>query len=195
MSTLPEPLRLAVIVGSTRAERLSPQVASWFTGQVAQRADMTVDVIDLLGARLPDSLEPQASEVAELRPRLAEADGFVLVVPEYNHSFPGVLKTAIDSYTTEWHAKPVAFVSYGLGLAGGARAVEQLRPVFAELHAMSVRDTVMFPGILEHVGPDGTFPRAPELAAAAAKIMLDQLAWWATVLREARSRHPYQAMQ
>ncbi|MGI5292094.1 NADPH-dependent FMN reductase [Nonomuraea polychroma] len=194
MSTHPAPLRLAVIVGSARAERLAPQVVSWFTEQIAQRADMSVDVIDLLQARLPDSLDPQAPEVATLRPRLAGADGFVVVVPEYNHSFPGVVKTAIDCYTTEWHAKPVGFISYGLSRTGGARAVEHLRQVFAELHAVSVRNAVEFPAVLEHFGPDGRLPRESG-SEAAAKVMLDQLAWWAWALRDAKSRRPYEAMR
>jgi len=59
-------------------------------------------------------------------------DAFVVVTPEYNHGYPGPLKTAIDSVGREWHAKPVGFVCYG-GLSGGLRAVEQLRIVFASV--------------------------------------------------------------
>ncbi len=68
---------------------------------------------------------------------------FVVVTPEYNHSFPGPLKAAIDRHVTPWQAKPVGFVSYG-GISGGLRAVEHLRQVFAELHAVTVRETVSF---------------------------------------------------
>ncbi|HEX2313980.1 MAG TPA: NAD(P)H-dependent oxidoreductase [Thermomonospora sp.] len=191
MDVSPEPIRLAVIVGSARRERLAPQVAGWFTGQLAQRADMAADVIDLLDTPLPASLDPDAPEVAAYRPRIAAADAYVMVVPEYNHSFPGVLKTAIDSCTTEWRAKPVGFVSYGLSRSGGLRAVEQLRQVMAELHAVGVRDTVCFPGVLDQFDADGSFPRDAEGAATAVKVMLDQLAWWALALREAKARRPY----
>ena len=67
----------------------------------------------------------------------------MIVTPEYNHSFPASLKNTIDWFDSEWHAKPVGFVSYG-GMAGGQRAVEHLRQVFAELHAVTVRDTLSF---------------------------------------------------
>ncbi len=72
---------------------------------------------------------------------MAEADAFLVVTPEYNHGYPAALKELIDSVYEPWHAKPVAFVSYG-GASGGIRAVEQLRQVFAELHAVTLRDGV-----------------------------------------------------
>ncbi len=74
---------------------------------------------------------------------LSEADAFIVVTPEYNHSFTASLKFVLDLVYEPWQGKPVAFVSYG-GISGGLRAVEQLRLVFAELHAVTVRDTVSF---------------------------------------------------
>lgn len=122
-------------------------------------------------------------------PHLAAADAFVVLTPEYNHSFPASLKTLIDWHFHEWRAKPVAFVSYG-GLSGGLRAVEQLRQVFAELHAVTVRDTVSFHNAGASFDDQGRHkdPSAPD---AAAKVMLDQLAWWGLALREAKSVRPY----
>ena len=125
------------------------------------------------------------------RARLAAADAFVIVTPEYNHSYPASLKTLIDWHFTEWQAKPVAFVSYG-GLAGGLRAVEHLRGVLAELHAVTVRDTVSFHQAWERFGPDSR-PVDPAECTTAAKTMLDQLVWWARALREARTARPYVA--
>src|SRR5262245_18097582 len=137
-------LLLTIITGSTRQGRFAPTVAGWFASQAGRRDDMTVDLIDLAEARLPDVLSDKpAPEVAAITPRLANADAFVVVIPEYNHSFPAPLKNASDWHFKEWRAKPVGFVSYG-GISGGLRAVEQLRQVFAELHAVTVRDTVSF---------------------------------------------------
>jgi NAD(P)H-dependent FMN reductase len=183
-------LRLAIIIGSTREGRFAPTVARWFTGRAEEHGDMDVDVLDLAEARLPATLtnEPPP-EVAAFTPRLAAADAYVVVTPEYNHSFPASLKSAIDWHFTEWQAKPIGFVSYG-GMAGGLRAVEHLRQVFAELHAVTVRDTVSFHGAHNRFDPDG-LPRSPEECDAAAKAMLGQLAWWARALREAKSRQPY----
>lgn len=184
------PLLLAIIVGSTRQGRFAPTVANWFAGQASRRDDVTVDVIDLAEARLPDVLsEKPAPEVSAITSRLADADAFVVVTPEYNHSFPAPLKTAIDWHYQEWRAKPVGFVSYG-GMAGGLRAVEQLRQVFAELHAVTVRDTVSFHAAWAQFDSEGR-PKDPEGYERAAKSMLDQLVWWGQVLREARAQRPY----
>ncbi|MFF2554438.1 NADPH-dependent FMN reductase [Nocardia sp. NPDC058058] len=185
------PLRAAVILASTREGRFGPTVAHWFTDRVAARTDFTVDLIDLAEHPMPAVLtrEP-APEMADITARLDAADAFVIVTPEYNHSFPASLKTVIDWHYTQWQAKPVGFVSYG-GLAGGLRAVEQLRPVFAELHAVTVRDTVSFHNAWDRFGSDGApLDPGPELAA---KAMLDQLLWWGRALRQARTAAPYAA--
>jgi NAD(P)H-dependent FMN reductase len=169
-------------------------VARWFVAQARQRADLAVDVVDLADAPLPNSLDDNAPEVVALRPRLASADAFVLVVPEYNRSIPGPLKTLVDCFNAEWVAKPVGFVSYGLSMAGGVRAVEHLRQIFAEFHAVGMKDVVTFPRILDHFDADGGFlidADAAEGGAAAAKLMLDQLDWWARALRDAKARRPY----
>jgi NAD(P)H-dependent FMN reductase len=183
-------LLLAIIIGSTRQGRFAPTVANWFAGQAGRRDDMTVDVIDLAESRLPDVLaDKPAPEVAAITPRLANANAFVVVTPEYNHSFPAPLKNAIDWHFKEWRAKPVGFVSYG-GMGGGLRAVEQLRQVFAELHAVTVRDTVSFHGAWTQFDSEGR-PKDPERYERAAQSMLDQLAWWGQALREARAQRPY----
>lgn len=188
-------IKLAIIIGSTRRGRFAPVVANWFADQAKERDDLDVDVLDLAEVGLPDVLhgfgEEPAEEVRAVTPRLADADAFVVVTPEYNHSFPAPLKSAIDWHYTEWQAKPVGFVSYG-GVGGGLRAVEQLRQVFAELHAVTVRDTVSFHGAWSRFDDDGA-PLDPEGVNGAAKTMLDQLVWWGTALNEARSKRPYGA--
>lgn len=184
-------VRAVVVVGSARDGRLAPDIARWLTDQTDRRDDLVTDVVDLVDALLPASLAPDAPQTVALRPRLAAADAFVFVVPEYNRGIPGPLKTLIDSFHVEWEAKPVAFVGYGLGLAGGVRAVEHLRQVFAEFHCVGVKDTVSFPRVLEQYDAEGRFPADVEAAAAAAKVMLDQLVWWGRMLRDAKRLRPY----
>jgi NAD(P)H-dependent FMN reductase len=151
---------------------------------------MAVEVIDLAEAQLPEVLGEAAGPAASMvRERLADADAFVIVTPEYNHSFPAALKHAIDWHGKEWHAKPIGFVSYG-GRAGGLRAVEQLRQVFAEMHAVTIRDGVSFHDVWTQFAADGSLAN-PNRCEAAAAVMLEQLAWWAGALREARSNKPY----
>ncbi|GAA2387430.1 NAD(P)H-dependent oxidoreductase [Streptomyces glaucosporus] len=172
--------RLAVIFGSVREGRFVTTVGEWFVRRAERRDDVKLDVIDL--AR-PDG------DGRGLGERIEAADAVVVVVPEYNHSFPGELKVAIDSLRAQWRAKPVGFVSYG-GRGGGLRAVEQLRLVFAELHAPTVREVVSFHDAWAAFGPDGE-PLDADAAADAATALLDRLAWWAPALRRARENAPY----
>lgn len=190
-----ERLRLAVIIGSVREGRFAPTVANWFIDVARQHGEFEVDVVDLAELPLPLVLGPPAEEglrsLGVITPILEAAAAFVVVTPEYNHSFPASLKNAIDWHFTQWQAKPVGFVSYG-GLAGGLRSVEHLRQVFAELHAVTVRDTVSFHGAPAKFHEDGQ-PKESKECNAAAKVMLDQLVWWAEALREARDKRPYEA--
>ncbi|ADB33640.1 NADPH-dependent FMN reductase [Kribbella flavida DSM 17836] len=189
-------LNVAVIVGSTRSGRFGPTVAGWFAGHAAKRPELTIDLIDLAAANLPPTLtdcdEPTPAEVAVLAPRLAAADAFVVVTPEYNSSFPAPLKTALDWYYEEWHAKPVAIVSYGRE-SGGLHAASQLRQIFSELHAVAIRNTVSLPSYWEQFAADGSWPRPGSGYETAVKTTLDQLIWWAGALRTARLHSPYRA--
>jgi NAD(P)H-dependent FMN reductase len=189
------PLRLVVIIASTREGRFGPTVANWFVEQARGHSDLDLEMLDLAEADLPDRLTgygtPTPDAVAAVTPRLAAADAFVVVTPEYNHSFPAPLKQVLDAFSIEWQAKPAAFVSYG-GISGGLRAVEQLRQVFAELHVVTIRDTVSLHGVWSHVGPDGRLIE-DAARAGAARAMLQRLVWWARALRTARLATPYTA--
>lgn len=188
------PLKVAVILASNREGRFAPVIADWFLSRTADHPDIETDLVDIADLDLPYALSHRpgpdaAAQLAEITPRLAAADAFVVVTPEYNHSFPAPLKNLIDWHRAEWQAKPVAFVSYG-GVSGGLRAVEHLRQVFAELHAVSIRDTVSF----HNAGAlfdDDRRHRDPAAVDAAAKTLLDQLVWWGQALREAKAVRPY----
>lgn len=160
-------------------------VARWFAEQARARDDMDVDVIDLVDVELPSAYPSERSpSLAAYAERVGAADAIVVVTPEYNHGYPAALKQAIDVLRGEWRQKPVGFVSYG-GMSGGLRAVEQLRLVFAELHAATVRDTVSFHmahGQFDEAGA----PLDADVVNLAATTMLDQLWWWGTALRTAR---------
>ncbi|MFC9454127.1 NADPH-dependent FMN reductase [Streptomyces sp. NPDC056983] len=191
------PLSLAVITASVRDGRLGPAVADWFTNRARTRPDLTVHTVDLREVPLPLTLPepgheppPETAAVRDaLRAVLDRADAYVVVTPEYNHSYPASLKNILDWFLTEWAAKPVGFVSYG-GLGGGLRAVEHLRQVFAELHTVTVRETVSFHTVWERFDAAANL-REDSAADTAAKTLLDQLVWWGGALRDARQEHPY----
>ncbi len=191
------PVRTTVVIGSNRDGRFGPVVADWLLARVRGRDDLAVDVIDLAGTDLPTALtgrpSPEvAAELAKVTPKLRDADAFIVLTPEYNHSYPAALKSLIDWHFTEWQAKPVALVSYG-GVSGGLRAVEHLRQVFAELHAVAIRDTVSFHNAHGHFDDAGRHrdPAQADAADAAVRQMLDQLVWWAAALRTAKTARPY----
>ena len=170
-------LKVGVIYGSTRPGRFCDTVARWTAAQIASKAGFGIEMID------------PASTARDMKQRLASCDAFVVVTPEYNHGYPAPLKQLIDSFGEEWHAKPVAFVSYG-GISGGLRAVEQLRQVFAELHAVTIRDSVSFAGAWEQFDANGAL-RNPERAERSMDAMLRRLRWWGAALARARSVSPY----
>ncbi|MGW8575978.1 NADPH-dependent FMN reductase [Streptomyces niveus] len=185
------PLRVAVIIGSTREGRLGDAIARWFVERAAKRDDLAVSVVDLADfdfpARYPDRVtEPMAEFTAEID----RAEAFVVVTPEYNRSFPASLKQAVDYAYDEWQTKPVAFVSYGHG-SGGLYAVEGLRSVFTELHTVTLRNGVSIN--LFDCGDDvlDVDAATEEHRDRAASVLLDQLGWWGLALREARNARPY----
>jgi NAD(P)H-dependent FMN reductase len=190
-----ERLVLGVIVGSVRKGRGGIAVAQWFANEARKFGQFDVVTIDLADYDLPlafgDGLAPEKlAAFTPLGEALEKSDAFVVVTPEYNHSYPAGLKNAIDWHMRQWQGKPVGFVSYG-GIAGGLRAVEHLRPVFSEVHAVTIRETVSFVNYWDQFDSDGRWPKDPEACNTAAKTMLKQIAWWARALKNAKAEQPY----
>lgn len=183
-------VKVALIYGSTRKGRFCDTVGRWAAEQIAANGKFLLEVIDpAVSGDKSGSEHRDMNDSTLLKRRIAEADAFIVVTPEYNHGYPAPLKALIDSVGAEWHAKPVGFVSYG-GVSGGLRAVEQLRQVFAELHTVTVRDTVSFAGAWEQFNEAGVLI-SPERALKSVTVMLARLYWWAVALRNARGAVPY----
>lgn len=177
-------LRTALVIASTREGRYAPVVAGFAASLLEQHDDIDLDVVDLVDADVPAHFgrDLPAATVATIE-RLAQAEAFVIVTPEYNHSYPATLKQMIDLSGDVWRRKPVGFVSYG-GLSGGLRAVEHLRVVLAERHAATIRETVSF-----HSFPfdEQGMPDDLDAATTAVQTMADDLVWWGTTLRAGRA--------
>lgn len=133
-------VRLGVIVGSTRPQSVGAQVGRWVRRVAADVPDLEVDLVDLAGT-LPFLDEPvdASSSSGYVHPhtrawseRVLAMDAVLLVTPEYNSSYSGVVKNALDFLYVEWRRKPVGFVGYGMTSAG-TRAVAALAPVVAAL--------------------------------------------------------------
>lgn len=184
--------RIAVIIGSTREGRVGDAIGRWFVDRAKQRDDIELEVVDLAEFDFPSRYpEEVTTEMNRFTAAIDRADGFVVVTPEYNRSFPASLKQAIDFAYDEWHAKPVGFVSYGC-VSRGHYAVQQLRVVFAELHTVAVRDEVAL-DLIDVNAMQEAMPRAADPIDPTITIMLDQLVWWSEALRAGRAARPYVA--
>lgn len=119
--------------------------------------------------------------------KIKEADAHLIITPEYNHSFPAVLKNAIDSVFVSFgfRHKPIAFIGYSVGVAAGVRAVEQLNLVMLEQEAVPLKFQVLVPFVAEAFRPDGT--AVQPILDASLKIQLEDLAWLAKPLQAARA--------
>jgi NAD(P)H-dependent FMN reductase len=142
-------LRFAIIIGSTRPGRVGEAVARWVDGIAKQRSDAEFELVDIKEFNLPLLDEPippsqgkySKEHTKRWATKIGSFDGYVFVTPEYNHSISGALKNAIDFLYAEWNNKAAGFIAYGS--AGGARAVEHLRLVMAEVQVATVRNQVM----------------------------------------------------
>lgn|SRR5690606_22133190 len=187
---MPDRLNLALILGSNRQPRLCDTVAAWATARVRAHGAFAMETLDPLALGLPAAL-PITADLAtrRLQRQVGAADAFLVVTPEYNHGYPAPLKQLIDAAGEGWQAKPVAFIGYG-GLSGGLRAVEQLKLVFASLHAVPVHDCVVLSRAWELFDAAGAMLE-PADAERAAHAMLSRLCWWGRALRAARAQSPY----
>lgn len=186
--------KIGVVLSTTREGRFADKVVDWLLEHAASREDLTFEIVDLRDYPLPlydepisPLFEPVKSEVARrFASKIESFDGYVFVTAEYNHSVPGALKNAIDYTAHVWARKPAAYVGYG-GV-GAARAVEQLRLINIE-QRMAPLETAVHIGGADFVDVLHGKPLAdkPHLVPSV-KAMVDELAWWAHALKEARER-------
>lgn len=183
-------VNIAIILGSTRPGRNGEAVAKWAYSIAGKRHDAAFELVDIADYKLPHLDEPIPPSLHQYgKPhthawakKIAAFDGFVFVTPEYNHSTSGALKNAIDFLYREWNNKAASFVSYGS--AGGARAVEHLRLVMAELQVATVRAQVMLSLYTDFENFSRFQPDARHEAEV--QTMLDQLIAWSGALKTLR---------
>lgn len=186
--------KIKILTGSNRPGRFNIQPATWIYELAKKRTDIEVELIDLQEVGLPFLDEPKPAMQNEYQndhtktwsKQIANADGFIFVTPEYNHSYSAILKNAIDYLYKEWNYKPVSFVSYG-AQAGGSRAVEHLRGVAAQVKMYDLFEQVSFPSYYEHVDAQGKY-QFTEQQSEFANALIDSLSFWALQMKEARAK-------
>jgi len=190
---MPEKPKIGIVIGTTRPTRFADTPTNWIAEIAAQRDDADFEIVDLRDYPIPFFEEKTSpvygvveDETAQRWSRkMASLDGYIFITAEYNHSISGVLKNALDYLYSEVNRKPATFVGYG-GV-GGARAVEHLRHIVAEMQMVSLKYAVHI-GMIEMIGMlrEGKKITDYPYLADAARPMLDDLVWWAKALKTAR---------
>jgi NAD(P)H-dependent FMN reductase len=184
LSPSTEPLFLPVILGTPRQERWSQPVAEFVTAQLALCPGVETMLVDVRDLPLPvtgageDIKDPAFSELC------MRADGFVIVAPEYNHGYPGLLKHVLDTNLKEYIHKPVGICGVSAGGFGGTRVIENLLPVMRELGLVTIFWDGNFSNVRKLFGPDGQ-PLDPAYVKRIRKFA-KELIWMAKVLRYGR---------
>src|SRR5918996_5459568 len=152
--------KIALIVGSVRRDRQGIKVAHWMEEKLRILNHM-VFFIDPMELNLPllDRMYKEMTDPSEkmksLRNKINDAEGYLAVTPEYNHSTSSAMKNTLDYFLEEYYFKPSAIVSYSPGMFGGINAAQQLRLIFAELGAPSISSSFSIPRLYKVFSEDG----------------------------------------
>jgi NAD(P)H-dependent FMN reductase len=185
--------KLEIIIASTRPGRAGLPVGRWAeTEAVAHGAFSEVEVVDLAEVDLPMMDEPQHPKFGQYlhqhtrdwSAKVAEADAFVFVMPEYNYGFTAPLKNALDYLHKEWHYKPVGLVSYG-GVAAGTRGAQMIKQVVTTLKMTPIFEAVAIPFVGQFIDEEGNF-LPNDIMITSAKAMFEELARVSEALRPLR---------
>src|SRR5581483_968894 len=185
---------LQVVLVSTRPGRVGAPIAEWFYDHAVRQKAFDVELIDLAQVNLPLFDEPTHPRLRQYAhehtrawsARIARADAFVFVTPEYNHGTPPSLVNAIDFLVHEWAYKPAGFVSYG-GAAGGARSVQMTKLMLVALKVVPLPETVLIPFFTTLIDKTSGRLTPPEPLTSAAGAMLTELHRWSSALRTLRA--------
>lgn len=198
------PVKVKIIIGSTRENRFSEKPAQWIFEEAKKLEGVEAELLDLRDYEMPffESATPPSMAqgtyedevVQKWATKISDGDAFIIVTPEYNHGYSAVLKNALDVICPEWNRKSVGFVSYGSAL--GARAVEQLRQVAVELQMAPIRNAIHIPVDIFFAAMMGKGPSDPKemfdpirkgAMGDPVERFFNDLLWWARALKVART--------
>ena len=183
---------LKIIIASTRPGRKGPAVAEWITTLCKENKNFNTELLDLKEINLPFLDEPhhpklknyQHAHTKKWSETIDNADAIIIVTCEYNFGYPATLKNALDFLYQEWNYKPVGIVSYG-GIAGGTRAVQQLKQIVTTLKMMPLVESVTIPFFTKYLNEEEKFV-ADEMLSRSANEFLEELEKWTIALAPVR---------
>lgn len=194
------PIKLQIIIGATRPARVTDRAAKWALHEAQQMEGVEAELVDMVDYPMPffnEDISPQFNPDRKPEPavkkwldKVAEADAYIIVTPEYNRSTSAVIKNALDFLDFQFAKKPVGLVAHGS--TGGAQAVGQLRGMLPGVLAVSVPPATFFSDkAAEHLSKDGEL--SDELSARpygplnALRRTLTETIWYAEALKVART--------
>lgn len=185
-----EKLRILTLLGTNRKDRESENVAKWVFAKMQERDDIEPQFFDVRDFELPrDHYGTEIGErFPEWRDAVIAADGLIIVTPEYNHGYPGTLKSVLDTLLKEYIHKAVAFVGVSAGPWGGTRVIESMVPMVRELGLAVTFSDLNFPKVRSKFGENGELLDTAYESRVSS--FLDELAWMARTLRWGRMNVP-----
>lgn len=178
------PLFIPVILGTVRQGRMSAHAANLVTHELAKQPGLETELIDIAQLPLPTNDAGEAIKQAAFSEKMERADGLVIVSPEYNHGYPGLLKHVLDSCLKEYIHKAVGIVGVSAGVFGGSRVIENLLPVMRELGLVTIFWDVNFSSVQKVFTADGAL--LDQSFVRRIDKFLKELIWMATTLRYGR---------
>lgn len=178
------PLNIPVILGTTRQGRLSAHVAKLVTEELSKRSGVETDLIDIGALPLRTDDSGEATKDNAFASKMERADGLVIVAPEYNHGYCGLLKHVLDSCLKEYIHKAVGIVGVSAGPFGGTRVIENLLPVMRELGLVTIFWDVNFSSVQKIFDASGKL--LDESYLRRIDKFLAELVWMSNTLRYGR---------
>ena len=178
------PLYIPVILGTVRKSRMSEHAAQLMASEVAKRPNVETELIDIARLPLPTDDAGEAIKDPGFSSRMWRADALVIVSPEYNHGYSGLLKHVLDSCLKEYIHKAVGIAGVSAGVFGGARGIQGLLPVMRELGLVTIFWDVNFSNVHKLFAADGTLQDQSMLPRI--DQFLKELIWMAKTLRHGR---------
>ena len=183
-------LNIPLLLGTNRKQRNSIFPAKWLIGEMEKRPEIKTHLFDVADFDLPhdDYGQGLKDQFPEWRDAIINADGLVIVTPEYNHGYPGSLKAVLDLLLREYVHKAVAFVGVSAGPWGGTRVIEAMVPMCRELGLAVTFTDLNFPFVQRSFDTEGKI--LDQAFEQRAKDFLDELVWMSRVLKWGRANVP-----
>ncbi|MCY7346127.1 MAG: NAD(P)H-dependent oxidoreductase [Pyrinomonadaceae bacterium] len=185
-----EKMFIPIVLGTNRQGRKSANVARWLEEKMSEREDVETKLFDVRDFNLPtdDYGTAIGKGYPEWRDAIIEADGLVIVTPEYNHGYPGILKSVLDLLLKEYIHKAVGLVGVSAAPWGGTRVIESCVPMVRELGLAVTFSDLNFPQVQDKFDENGKL--LDEKYDKFVVDFLDELVWMSRTLRWGRENLP-----